>query len=96
MAFVHQYWGSGSQQRGLSLTSTSKPGATIGNCGDNFRTNNGVRIKIDLARIPTEEDNPMLLNHYGHGGVKDAIVKDDSDVETNPFGKKFVRRTGWI
>lgn len=87
LAFVHQYWGSGSQQRGLSLSSTKKPGVTIGNTGENFRTNNGFRIKIDLARIPNDNKAPLLLNHYSHKGVKDSIQDQGGDVENNPLSK---------
>ncbi len=87
LAFTHQYWGSGSQQRGLSLTSTPKPGVTIGNAGENFRTDGGFRIKIDLSRIPTGKQGAILLNHYAHGGVKDTVKDQGGPVETNPLQK---------
>lgn len=88
LAFTHQYWGSGSQQRGLSLTSTAKPGVTIGNAGENFRTDGGFRIKIDLAKIPQGREGAILLNHYSHGGVKDVIKDKGGPVETNPLKKQ--------
>jgi hypothetical protein len=56
----------------LSLTSTPRKGETIGNAGENFRTDVGVRLTIDLARIPTGLDSPIMVNHYAHRGVKDA------------------------
>ncbi|GJL74700.1 DUF4157 domain-containing protein [Nitrosomonas sp.] len=87
LAFVHQYWGSGSQQRGLSLTSTPKTGVTIGNEGENFRTNDGFLIKIDLAKIPKTGIGPILVNHYAHGGTKDVIDENSKTVNTNPLNK---------
>jgi hypothetical protein len=87
LAFVHQYWGSGSQQRGLSLSSTPKPGVTIGNAGDNFRTDGGFRIKIDLSKIPRGREGAILLNHYAHGGVKDVVKDVGGPVNTNPLNK---------
>jgi hypothetical protein len=71
LAVLHQWKGSGLQQRGLSLTSTPRKGETIGNAGKHFRTDVGVRLTIDLARIPTGPDSPIMINHYAHGGVKD-------------------------
>lgn len=71
LAVLHQWKGSGLQQRGLSLTSTPRKGETIGNAGENFRTQIGVRLTIDLARIPKEPDSPILINHYAYSGVKD-------------------------
>ncbi|AFY99508.1 DUF4157 domain-containing protein [Calothrix sp. PCC 6303] len=82
LAVLHQWKGSGLQQRGLSLTSTPRKGETIGNSGDNFRTNTGVRLTIDLARIPQGTDNPVLINHYAHSGVKDSkqpVTKVEKD-----------------
>lgn len=73
LAFVHQHKGSGDHQRGLSLTSTPRKGETIGNAGENFRTDDGFMLKIDLARIPTSEAAPILLNHYATGGVRENL-----------------------
>jgi len=71
LAYTHQRLGSGDEQRGISLTSTSKKGRTIANEGDNFRTDGGVRIKIDLSRISNQDPiKPILINHYSYGGVK--------------------------
>ena len=75
LAMLHQWKGSGLQQRGLSLTSTPRKGQTVGNSGDNFRTKTGVRLTIDLARIPTGPEAPMMINHYAHGGVKDVVPR---------------------
>lgn len=76
IAVQHQWMGTGLQQRGLSLASTPKE-AIISNDGDSFKSNDGVRIKIDLAKIPEykdepgKKDHPMLINHYAYGGIKD-------------------------
>jgi hypothetical protein len=72
LAVLHQWKGSGPQQRGLSLTSTPRKGETIGNAGENFRSNVGVRLTVDLARIATGPDSPIMFNHYASQGVKDA------------------------
>jgi hypothetical protein len=72
LAVLHQWKGSGLQQRGLSLTSTPRKGEVIGNAGKNFRTTVGIRLTIDLARVPTGADSPIMINHYAHAGVKDA------------------------
>lgn len=67
MAVAHQKLGSSPQQRGVSLTSTPKVNATYVNTGQNFRTNDGFRMKVDLSRISAED--ALLINHYSHGGV---------------------------
>jgi hypothetical protein len=71
MAVAHQKLGSGPQQRGVSLTATPKVNATYVNTGENFRTNRGFRLKVDLAKIP-DPHGPLLINHYSQGGVIDA------------------------
>jgi hypothetical protein len=68
MAVLHQWKGSGPQQRGLSLTSTPRVKAVFGNSGESFASDDGVRIKIDLSLVP---QTVILLNHYADGGVKD-------------------------
>jgi hypothetical protein len=68
LAVLHQWMGSGMQQRGLSLTSTPRERAVFANEGLSFREPDGVRLKIDLFRVPKEV---MLINHYASGGVKD-------------------------
>jgi hypothetical protein len=70
LAVLHQWQGSGMNQRGLSLTSTPRTGAVFGNAGDSFRSADGVRMKIDLALVPKDV---VLLNHYSSGGVKDDV-----------------------
>lgn len=77
MAVAHQKLGSGPQQRGVSLTSTPKVGATYVNTGENFRTKRGFRLKIDLHKIPPDSDRgPLLINHYSGGGVVDTPATD--------------------
>lgn len=89
---VHKRLGSGDEQRGLSLTSTSKKGRTIANEGDNFRTDGGVRIKIDLSRISDEDPvKPILINHYAFGGVK-GHMKGINQIDSRggrPYKYKF-------
>jgi hypothetical protein len=84
MAVAHQKLGSGPQQRGVSLTSTPKVNATYVNTGENFRTDKGFRLKIDLARIP--KNGPKLINHYAEGGVISQIHEKDYDT-TRESGK---------
>lgn len=71
MAVAHQKLGSGPQQRGVSLTATPKVNATYVNTGENFRTDQGFRLKVDLSKIPERAEN-LLINHYSQGGVVDA------------------------
>jgi hypothetical protein len=81
LAVLHQWKGSGLQQRGLSLTSTPRKGETIGNAGENFRTTVGVRLTIDLARIPTGRESPIMINHYASRGVKDKPARTSEKYE---------------
>lgn len=74
LAFLHQWMGSGNQQRGLSLTSTPRLGAVYSNDADPFKEDDGVRIKIDLAKVP---GGVVLLNHYAASGVKDTLTGVD-------------------
>ncbi|WP_431045680.1 hypothetical protein [Roseateles sp. L2-2] len=69
IAVAHQFMGSSSEQRGVSLTSTEKVGGTIGNEGKNFREAGGFRLKVDLALVPPDI---RLINHYSHGGMLDT------------------------
>ena len=68
VAVAHQMYGSLPEQRGVSLTSTPKVGVTYANTGGNFRTDDGFKLKIDLARVPK---TVLFLNHYAEGGVSD-------------------------
>jgi hypothetical protein len=66
LAVLHQWMGSGLQQRGLSLASTPRKDAVFGNKGESFKSGDGVRITIDLAKVPK---SVKLINHYAYGGV---------------------------
>ncbi len=77
LAVLHQWTGSGTTQRGLSLTSTPRENAVYGNAGESFREADGVRIKIDLLKVPK---NVVLLNHYAAGGIKDLTAKVNPDL----------------
>ena len=70
LAVLHQWKGSGQDQRGLSLTSTPRVEAVYSNRGDSFRSAGGVRIEVDLFMVPRDV---LLLNHYAAGGVKSAL-----------------------
>jgi hypothetical protein len=62
LAFHHVKFGNGYQQRGVSLTSTPRTHQVYSNGGDLFREKLGVRLKIDLARVPK---TVRLMNHHG-------------------------------
>ncbi|WKL50481.1 DUF4157 domain-containing protein [Flavobacterium pectinovorum] len=64
LAHMHQWKGSGPGQRGLSLTSTDKDEAVYGNSGEPFKTDDGAKFKIDLAK--TNPANNILVNHYAN------------------------------
>ena len=90
LAVAHQKLGSGPQQRGVSLASTPKVGVTYVNTGENFRTDRGFRLKVDLALIPPPPAGPLLINHYSHGGVSDSpglydTRRDRSSTSTYPY-----------
>lgn len=70
MANIHQYLGSGINQRGLSLTSTPRP-EVYSNEGYKFASEDGVRIKVDLSLVPPEV---ILLNHYANEGVGSRLA----------------------
>jgi hypothetical protein len=64
LAYLHQELGSGHQQRGVSATSSPKY-HIFSNAGGSFLTDDGVRIEVDLARLPRGNDEaPQLINHY--------------------------------
>ncbi len=89
VAVAHQMYGSLPEQRGVSLTSTPKVGVTYANTGGNFRTNDGFKLKIDLARVP---DYVLFLNHYAEGGVSDMTSPDFSTRQShkkNPYDYKY-------
>jgi hypothetical protein len=70
LAVLHQWMGSGLQQRGLSLTSTPRQNAVFGNKGESFKSGDGVRITIDLAKVPK---SVKLINHYAAGGITSFV-----------------------
>lgn len=89
VAVAHQMYGSLPEQRGVSLTATPKVGVTYANTGGNFRTDDGFKLKIDLARIPKDV---LLLNHYSQGGVSDMAPPDYSTTQTHkakPYNYKY-------
>ncbi len=88
LGVLHQHYGSGGQQRGLSLSSSNKIGEIIGNTGESFRTDEGVRIKIDLAKVPEGDREPILLNHYSLGGIRNKIA-EDSDIDEEEQGTNY-------
>lgn len=64
LAHMHQWKGSGPGQRGLSLTSTDKDEAIYGNSGESFKSADGAKFKIDLAK--TNPADNILVNHYSN------------------------------
>ena len=89
VAVAHQMYGSLPEQRGVSLTATPKVGVTYANTSGNFRTDEGFKLKIDLARVPEEV---LFLNHYAEGGVSDTNLPDYSTQQShkpNPYNYKY-------
>jgi Domain of unknown function (DUF4157) len=84
MAVLHQWMGSGPEQRGLSLTS-SRHGLVLANAGKSFRTGQGFRIEIDLALVP---DDVIVINHYARDGVRSALAGINNRIygPANPGG----------
>ncbi len=70
LAVLHQWKGSGQEQRGLSLTSTPRQEAVYSNRGGSFRSGGGGRIEIDLFKVPADV---VLINHYGEWGVRENL-----------------------
>jgi hypothetical protein len=89
VAVAHQMYGSLPEQRGVSLTSTPKVGITYANTGGNFRTDEGFKLKIDLARVP---DEVLFLNHYVEGGVSGMHAPDYTTRQSHkpvPYNYKY-------
>lgn len=61
LAVLHNWKGSGLHQRGLSLSASPREKAVYSNDGEPFSSADGVRLKIDLAKVPKQV---MLINHY--------------------------------
>lgn len=85
LAALHQWLGSGMQQRGLSLASTPRKDAVFSNHGESFKSGDGVLITIDLAKVP---EDVKLINHYAYSGTKDVAA----GVESGWIGSK----TKWV
>lgn len=79
LGVLHQWKGSGQEQRGLSLTSTPREDAVYSNRGGSFRSTGGVRIQIDLVNVPA---NVVLLNHYGDFGIKEELGGVNPSLQT--------------
>jgi hypothetical protein len=72
LAYVHQELGSGPQQRGVSATTTPVH-EVFSNQGKSFRTDDGVRIQVDLAKVPKgSATEPEFVNHYAYQARKNA------------------------
>ncbi len=100
MLFLHQMYGSGARQRGVSATSTFKP--LLSNAGDSFAKHGeqGVRkLRIDLGRISGASywGSPELVNlHHRIPDARQAVQaprqyrygnlkpRDQSTVATHP------------
>jgi hypothetical protein len=66
LGVLHQFKGSGNEQRGLSLASTAE-GTVLSNAGKSFGSGDGFLLKIDLARVPA---GVLVLNHYATDGLR--------------------------
>jgi len=97
IAVAHQELGSNPDQRGVSLSSTEKTGATVGNGGKNFRTADGFRLKIDLGKVP---DDVLLMNHYSEKGIissdMNAAEVKKVTTETSPASKNPYKYGGSV
>jgi hypothetical protein len=72
LAYVHQELGSGPQQRGVSATTTPVH-EVFSNQGKSFRSEDGVRIQVDLAKVPIgSATKPEFVNHYAYQARKNA------------------------
>ena len=78
LGVLHQFKGSGNEQRGLSLASTAE-GTVLSNAGESFKSGDGFLLKIDLARVPRDV---LVLNHYATDGVR----SDLAGVEPDAYG----------
>jgi hypothetical protein len=88
LAYVHQELGSGAQQRGVSASSSPKY-KIFSNQGEPFRSDDGVRIEVDLARVPTGTDTkPELINHYAYA----ARAKSEAAIGTYYIDKGSFQR----
>jgi hypothetical protein len=88
LAYVHQELGSGPQQRGVSATSTPAH-EVFSNQGKSFRSEDGVRIQIDLAKVPIgSTTEPEFVNHYAYQARKNAkpLIGGYAIIGTEPRG----------
>ncbi|MBD1846383.1 DUF4157 domain-containing protein [Cyanobacteria bacterium FACHB-63] len=90
LAYMHQWKGSGPGQRGLSLASTDKENAIFGNAGESFRTEDGAKFKIDLAK--TNPADNILINHYSvDSGTRSKLDQGDKDTANRILGEQGKR-----
>jgi hypothetical protein len=88
LAYVHQELGSGPQQRGVSATTT--PHHVFSNQGEAFRTDDGVRIQVDLANVPKgTTTEPEFVNHYAYQARKNARGVIDGYAIMGDQSRKF-------
>lgn len=88
MAYVHQELGSGPQQRGVSATTTPVH-EVFSNQGKSFRSEDGVRIQVDLAKVPIgSATKPEFVNHYAYQARKNAkpLIDGYKIIGTQPRG----------
>lgn len=87
LAYMHQWKGSGPGQRGLSLASTDKENAIFGNAGESFRTEDGAKFKVDLAK--TNPADNILINHYSvDSGTRSKLDQGDKDTANRILGEQ--------
>ncbi|BAY23225.1 hypothetical protein NIES2100_29890 [Calothrix sp. NIES-2100] len=87
LAYMHQWKGSGPGQRGLSLASTDKENAVFGNAGEPFKTADGAKFKVDLAKI-NPADN-ILINHYSIDSQTRSKLEGDGKDSNRLLARKY-------
>jgi|GEM_PF-5429997 len=82
LAVLHNWKGSGLHQRGLSLSASPREKAVYSNDGEPFSSADGVRLKIDLAKVPKQV---MLINHYTPLNNPAHLADINKDVSGDTF-----------
>ncbi|HEY8919925.1 MAG TPA: hypothetical protein VIM87_25975 [Chitinophaga sp.] len=90
LAVLHNWKGSGLHQRGLSLASTPREKAVYSNDGEPFSSADGVRLKIDLAKVPKQV---MLINHYTPLKNPEHLAGINKDVSGDTFKRDPTSKT---
>ena len=90
LAVLHNWKGSGLHQRGLSLSASPREKAVYSNDGEPFSSADGVRLKIDLAKVPKQV---MLINHYTPLNNPAHLEGINKDVSGDTFKRDPLSKT---